>query len=90
MFPGDESCVVSIKSGTGNKHTTAFESEAMLNSYVFLQEIKEEEIKCNNEVGRAYVKFSNLGAGLGGGFEETNDLKPMKYNETINGRDGKA
>ncbi len=62
----------------------------MLNYYVCLQEIEEEEIKCNNEVASAYVKFSNMGAGLGGGFEDTNSLRPVKYNEAINGPDGKA
>ncbi len=38
----------------------------------------------------AYVEFSNVGAGLGGGFENTNELKPMKYNEAIHGPDGEA
>ncbi len=51
----------------------------MLNYYACLQEIKEEEIKCNLEVAVAYVEFSNVGDGLGGGFEDTNELKPMKY-----------
>ncbi len=41
-------------------------------------------------MARAYVKFSNVGAGLGGGFEDTNELKPMKYNKAINGPDCKA
>ncbi len=36
----------------------------------------------------AHIKFSNVGAGLGGGFEDTNELKPMKHNEAINGPDG--
>ena len=38
----------------------------------------------------AYVKFSNVGDGLGGGFENNNELKPMKYNEAIHGPDGEA
>ena len=61
-----------IKSVPGNKHTNAFRRAAMLNYYACLQEIEEEEIKCNNEVSGAYVEFSNMGAGLGGGFEDTN------------------
>ena len=55
-----------------------------------LQEIKKEEIKCNNEVAGAYIKLSNVGAGLRGGFEDNNELKSMKYNETINVPDGDA
>jgi hypothetical protein len=35
------------------------------------------------------MKFANIGAGIGGGFENTMELKPMKYNEAINGPDGK-
>ncbi len=54
-----------IKSVSVNNHATAFESATMLNYYACLQEIEEEEIKCNNEVAGAYVEFSNVGAGLG-------------------------
>jgi hypothetical protein len=28
------------------------------------------------------MKFANIGAGIGGGFENTLELKPMKYEET--------
>ncbi len=63
---------------------------AILNYYACLQEIKEDEVKYNTEVAGAYVKFSNVSAGLGGGFENTNELKPMKYNEAIHGPNGKA
>ncbi len=31
-----------------------------------------------------------MGAGVGGGFEDTNDIKPIKYNEVINDPDGEA
>jgi hypothetical protein len=36
------------------------------------------------------VEFAKVGAGIGGGFENTMELKPMKYEEAINGLDGKA
>ncbi len=62
----------------------------MLNYYVCLQEIEEEEIKCNNEVAGPYIEFSNVGTRLGEGFEDTNELKPMKSNEVINGPDGEV
>ena len=31
-----------------------------------------------------------MGAGIGGGFENTEELKPMKYKEAISGPDGKS
>ncbi len=36
------------------------------------------------------MEFANVGAGIGGGFENTMELKPMKYNEAINGPDRNA
>ncbi len=36
------------------------------------------------------MEFANIGVGIGGGFVNRMELKPMKYNEAINGPDGKA
>jgi hypothetical protein len=36
------------------------------------------------------IEFANVGAGIGGGFKNTMELKPMKYEEAINGPDGTA
>jgi hypothetical protein len=36
------------------------------------------------------MEFTNIGAGIEEGFENTMELKPMKYEEAINGPDGKA
>jgi hypothetical protein len=36
------------------------------------------------------MEFSNVGAGVGGGFESTMELKQMKYKEAINRPYGKA
>jgi hypothetical protein len=33
--------------------------------------------------------YINVGAGVGGGFTNTNELRVMKYHEAINGPDGK-
>ena len=33
-------------------------------------------------------EFANIGAGVGGGFENTKELKVMNYKEAINGPDG--
>ncbi len=34
--------------------------------------------------------FTSIGAGIGGGFENTMELKPMKYRDAINGPDRKV
>jgi hypothetical protein len=36
------------------------------------------------------MEYVNVGAGIGGGFTNTLELKVMKYHEAINGPDGKA
>jgi hypothetical protein len=36
------------------------------------------------------MEFANAGAGIGGGFEKTMELKPIKYKEAIHGPDGEA
>ena len=62
----------------------------MQNYYDKLQEIDYEEMKLSTEVSNVYVEYLNVGAGTGGIFEHTSELKPMKYNEAINGPDGEA
>ena len=37
---------------------------------------------------RIYFEAANVGAGVGGGFENTQELRVMTYNEAINGPDG--
>jgi hypothetical protein len=36
------------------------------------------------------MDFANVGAGIRGGFENTMELKPLKYKEAINGPDREA
>jgi hypothetical protein len=36
-----------------------------------------------------FIKFVIVGAGIGGGFSNTQELRVMKYHEAINGPDGK-
>jgi hypothetical protein len=36
------------------------------------------------------MEFANIGAGIGGGFENAMELKPMKYEKAINGPGRKA
>ena len=35
-----------------------------------------------------YLECSAVGAGIGGGFSNTNELKVMKYNQAVNGPEG--
>ncbi len=35
------------------------------------------------------TEFANIGAGVGGGFEDTKGPKVMNYKEAVNGPDGK-
>ena len=55
-----------------------------------LAELDNEEVDLNSELANLYVEYANVGAGVGGGFENTNELKPMKYEQVINGPDAKA
>jgi hypothetical protein len=58
--------------------TIGAEATALANYYQCLKDTDEE------------MEFANVGAGIGGGFENTMELKPMKYKEAIYGPDRKA
>jgi hypothetical protein len=76
------------KYGHAYSHTTHYdpmtgrtigaEATALANYYQCLKDMDGE------------MEFTNVGAGIGGGFENTMELKPMKYEEAINGPDRKA
>ena len=57
------------------------------NCYDRLQEIEGQEMKLNAAVANWYVEYANVGTRVGGGFERTSKLKPMKYKQAINGPD---
>ncbi len=60
-------------------HTIGTEATVLANYYQCLEDTDGE------------MDFANIGAGIGRGFENTIELKPVKkYNEAINGPDGKA
>ena len=62
----------------------------MKNQYQSLQELDNGEIENKLNVDHSQVEYLGVGAGIGGGFENTEELKPMKYKEVICGPDGKA
>jgi hypothetical protein len=60
-------------------HTIGAEATALANYYQCLEDTDGK------------MEFTNVGAGIGGGFENTMELKPpMKYKEAINRPEGKA
>jgi hypothetical protein len=65
------------------------EKEVTTNSCDILgiDERKLEMLQNNHE---ELIEYVNVGAGIGGGFTNTLELKVMKYHEAINGPDGKA
>ena len=63
---------------------------AAANYYASLAEIEESEIIGISMVTNEYIEYANVGAGVGGGFDNTAELKPMKYEKAIQGPDGEA
>ena len=57
----------------------SYHGAACENYYQSLQELDNDEIE-----------YLGVGAGIGGGFEHTEELKPMKYKEAISSPDGQA
>jgi hypothetical protein len=51
--------------------------------------IDENEVKVLQMLNDSVSEYINVGAGVGGGFTNTNMLRVMKYHEALNGRDGK-
>jgi hypothetical protein len=56
--------------------TIGAEATALANYYQCLEDADDE------------IEFANVGAGTGGGFENTMEFEPIKYQEAINGPDG--
>ena len=69
---------------------TRMANAATSNFYASLAEIEQSEVIGISTVENEYVEYVNVGAGLGGGFENTAELKPMKYEQAIKGPDAEA
>jgi hypothetical protein len=50
--------------------------------------VDKDEVKVLQIHYDSVSEYTNIGAGVGGGFTNTNELRVMKYHETINGSDG--
>jgi hypothetical protein len=51
--------------------------------------IDENKERVFEDSRNKFIKVVNIGAGIGGGFSDTQELQIMKYHEAINGPDGK-
>ena len=56
-------------------------------NYYNILGIDENKEKILTEYHNCFYKFVNIGAGVGGGFENTKELRVMKYDKAVNGPD---
>jgi hypothetical protein len=63
--------------------------ENLVANYYEVLGIDENEVKVLQMLNNSIFEYINVGAGVGGGFTNTNKLYVMRYHEAINGPDGK-
>jgi hypothetical protein len=61
--------------------------ENLVTNYYEVLGINKNKVKMLQMHNDCVSKYINVGAGVGGGFMNTNELQVMKYHETINGPD---
>jgi hypothetical protein len=64
-------------------------TEVTNDNYYEVLGIDENEVKVLQEFNDSLLEYLNVGAGIGGGFTNTNELRLIGYHEAINGPDGK-
>lgn len=69
---------------TGN----GVEINAVQNYFSCLVGLKNEELKLNIKIKNLYLEMESVGTGLEGNVSNTDEARPMKYQEAINGIDG--
>jgi hypothetical protein len=91
---GRKDCLYNPSTGTTIKWSDVVAAEVndienpVANYYEVLG-INENEVKVLHMLNNSVSEYINAGAGVGGGFTNTNELRVMKYHEAINGSDGK-
>jgi hypothetical protein len=63
--------------------------ENLMANYYEVLGINENKVKILQMLNDSVSEYINIGAGLGGGFTNTNELCVMKYHEALNDPDGK-
>ena len=51
--------------------------KATMNYFASLAELEEKEVLGISAVENEFMEYANVGAGVGGEFENTNELKPI-------------
>ena len=69
---------------------TGMANAATRNYYASLARIEQSEVIGTLMVENEYVEYTNVGAGLGGGFENTAKLKSVKYRHAIKGPEAES
>ena len=67
-----------------------YHGESCENYYQSLLELDSKEIGEKQKVDHSKREYLRVGAGTDKRFENTEELKSMKYKEAINGPDGEA
>ena len=68
----------------------ATELSAVHNYFACMADLDNEESSDTIGVENLCLEIESVGAGFGGAFTDTNELKVMKYQEAVNGSDGES
>jgi hypothetical protein len=92
-------CAIKHKSGMYNpatgqtikwtEMTTVVDKDEDSKNYYIVLGINENKERVLEDSYNEFIEFINVGAGIGGGFSNTQELRVMKYHEAINGPDGR-
>ena len=63
---------------------------AVQNQYACLAEVDNKELRTNIKIENFYLEIESVGANMGGGFTNTNELKIKKYQEVLMGQTKKS
>ncbi len=88
---GKKSGTFDLATGTTVKWSdrlAATSDEVPDGNYYDVLGINKDEERVFEESHNKVIKYINVGAGVGGGFSNTQELRVMKYHEAINGPDG--
>ena len=76
--------LVQYNLSTGGEYFSAAQ-----NYMAMIKELDSQEFGANLEIHNLSFGFFGVGAGTGGGFGTTTELRALKYDEAVNGPDGK-
>ena len=77
-------------STTGKIPAIGAKISTIQNYYACLVELDNDELRANLGVENFFLEIKSVGAGLGGGFTNTNKLKVMAFKEAVDEPDGES